>query len=72
LQQIARQEKITITQAEVARVIGMLAQREGITQEVAFRQLRDNGQLDSIPVNLVESKVIDLLTKAALVTEVKA
>lgn len=72
LQEIAQQEQISVTQTEVAQVIAMLAQREGISQEAALRKMRDNGQLEHIHVSILESKVIDLMSKAAVVTEVKA
>ena len=65
-------EKIELSPEELARAIGMLAQREGVTIEVAMRKVRDSGQFEIIAQSMLERKVIDFLAKEAAVTEVKA
>ena len=72
LQKIGKVEKIELSPEELARAIGMLAQREGVTIEVAMRKVRDSGQFEIIAQSMLERKVIDFLTKEAVVTEVKA
>lgn len=72
LEKIAEVEKITGSQSEIMNVIGMMAQREGITFDVALRRLHDSGQITSLVSSIVESKAIALLVKEAVKTEVEA
>lgn len=72
LRAVATAENITCSQQEVAQVVALMAQRQGISFEQAFRDVSKNGQLDVIFNNLLEGKVLDFLAKEAVQTEVEA
>lgn len=72
LMKIGEMEKIQPEQQEVMQVIGEMAQREGVTLEVANRKLKENGKIDSIMAGVLEVKVLRFLVKAADQVEVKA
>lgn len=72
LMKIGEKEQIHPEQQEVMQVIGEMAQREGVTLEVARRKLQENGKIDSIMAGVLEIKVLRFLVKAADQVEVKA
>ena len=63
--QIAENEKIEVTNEQLARHLALLAQREGVTMEKMVDRVRKNDAFGVIRQNLLRQAVLDFLLKEA-------
>jgi trigger factor len=61
--QIAENEKLDVTNEQVAQHVSFLAQREGLTMEKMVAQIRKNNALGVIRQQLLRQSVLDFLLK---------
>mgnify|MGYP001435370101 FL=1 len=67
LQEIAREEKIDVTDQELTAEIFQQAQRSKQNPKTYIRQLRREGRIHGIRMSLLTAKVLDSLVKNATV-----
>ena len=63
--QIAENEKIDVTNEQMAQHIAFLAQREGLTMEKMVDRIRKNNAFGVIRQQLIRQAVLDFLLKEA-------
>ena len=63
--QIAENEKIEVTNEQIAQHLAYLAQREGVTLEKMVDRVRKNNAVDAIRQQILRQAVLDFLLKEA-------
>jgi trigger factor len=68
LEAVARQEDLTVTDEDMAREIGGLAEASGRDPKEVVRVLERTGQVGSLAGDIIRTKALDLMVEAADVT----